>query len=61
MVHAIQVTRPEEFNLKDFLVLLMTTLTKGASTLGQILLSFFCLCYLPLLLAPSDPPPFHCQ
>ena len=55
-----QVTRPEELNHKEFLVLLETTLARGASTLGQILLSLFCLCYLPLLLAPSDPPPFHC-
>ena len=48
-----QVTRPEEFNQKEFLVLLETTLARGASTLGKILLSLFCLCYLPLLLALS--------
>ena len=55
-----QVTRPEELNQKVFLVLLETTLARGASTLGQILLSLFCMSYIFLLLAPSDPPPFHC-
>ena len=49
-----QVTRPEELNQKEVLVLLETTLARFARTLGQILLSLFCLCYLPLLLAPSD-------
>ena len=55
-----QVTRPEELNQKVFLVLLETTLARGASTLGQILLSLFCMSYIFLLLAPYDPPPFHC-
>ena len=55
-----QVTRPEDLNQKEFPVLLEITLARGASTLGQILLSLFCLCYLPLLLESSDPPPFHC-
>ena len=55
-----QVTRPEEFNQKVFLVLLETTLARVASTLGQILLSLFVLCHHSLLLAPFDPTTFHC-
>ena len=46
-----QVTRPEELNQKEVLVLLETTLARVASTLGQILLFLFCLFYIPLLLA----------
>ena len=52
----LQVTIPEELHQKEFLVPLETTLARGASTLGKILLYLFFLCYLPLLLAPSNPP-----